>query len=94
MQQFLIFVISLSALLLGARLLTDSARYMAKAAGVSEFVIGATIVAFGTSLPELASSIFAMLSGHPGLVVGNVIGPMLPTSVWLWDWQACSFPST
>ena len=74
MQQFLIFVISLSALLLGARLLTDSARHMAKAAGVSEFVIGATIVAFGTSLPELASSIFAMLSGHPGLVVGNVIG--------------------
>jgi cation:H+ antiporter len=74
MQQILIFAVSLSALLLGARLLTDSARHMAKAAGVSEFVIGATIVAFGTSLPELASSIFAMLSGHPGLVVGNVIG--------------------
>lgn len=74
MLQFLIFVFSLSALLLGAKLLTNSARHIAKVAGVSEFVIGATVVAFGTSMPELASSIFAMLSGHPGLVVGNVIG--------------------
>ncbi|MBN1236198.1 MAG: calcium/sodium antiporter [Methanotrichaceae archaeon] len=74
MEQSLIFVFSLSALLLGAKLLTNSARHIAKVAGVSEFVIGATIVAFGTSMPELASSIFAMLSGHPGLVVGNVIG--------------------
>lgn len=74
MLQFLIFVFSLSALLLGAKLLTNSARHIAKVAGVSEFVIGATVVAFGTSMPELALSIFAMLSGHPGLVVGNIIG--------------------
>ena len=74
MLQFLIFVFSLSALLLGAKLLTNSARHIARVAGVSEFVIGATVVAFGTSMPELASSIFAILSGHPVLVVGNVIG--------------------
>ena len=74
MLQFLIFVFSLLALLLGAKLLTNRARHIAKVAGVSEFVIGATVVAFGTSMPELASSIFAILSGHPGLVVGNVIG--------------------
>jgi len=74
MLEYLIFLFSLSALLLGARLLTNSARHMAKAAGISEFVIGATVVALGTSLPEMASSILAMLSGHPGITVGNVLG--------------------
>jgi len=74
MLEYLIFVLSLSSLLLGAGLLTNSARHIAKIAGISEFVIGATVVAFGTSLPELASSIQAMLSGHPGIVVGNVLG--------------------
>lgn len=77
MIEFLIFVLSLPVLYYGARLLTDGARALAKAAGVSEFVIGATVVAFGTSLPELASSAFAMISGHPGIVVGNVIGSNL-----------------
>ena len=77
MIEFLIFVLSLPVLYYGARLLTDGARALAKAAGISEFVIGATVVAFGTSLPELASSALAMLSGHPGIVVGNVIGSNL-----------------
>ncbi len=74
MQEYLIFLISLSALLLGAKLLTNSARHIAKVAGVSEFVIGATVVAFGTSCRSWPHPSFAMLSGHPGLVVGNVIG--------------------
>jgi len=74
MLEYLIFFLSLLALFLGAKLLTDSARQIARAAGVSEFVIGATIVAFGTSLPEMASSIIAMLSGHPSIVVGNALG--------------------
>ncbi len=77
MLEYLIFLISLVGLYIGARLLTESARHMARAAGVSEFVIGSTVVAFGTSLPELASSISAMLSGHPGIVVGNVLGSNL-----------------
>lgn len=77
MIEFLIFLVSLPVLYFGARLLTDGARALARAAGISEFVIGATVVAFGTSLPELASSATAMLSGHPGIVVGNVIGSNL-----------------
>jgi cation:H+ antiporter len=77
MIQFLIFLASLLALYYGARLSTDSARHLARSAGISEFVIGATVVAFGTSLPELASSAFAMLSGHPAIVAGNVIGSNL-----------------
>jgi cation:H+ antiporter len=74
MLDYITLFFSLFALYLGAKLLTEGARHLAKVANVSDFVIGVTIVAFGTSLPELASSIFAMLSGHPGIVVGNVLG--------------------
>jgi cation:H+ antiporter len=74
--EFLIFVVSLVALYYGAKFMTDGATHVAKVLGISEFVIGATVVAFGTSLPELASSIIAMVTdgGYPGIVVGNVIG--------------------
>ena len=74
MVDYITLFFSLFALYLGAKLLTEGARHLARVANVSDFVIGVTIVAFGTSLPELASSIFAMLSGHPGIVVGNVLG--------------------
>ncbi|MHC1632046.1 MAG: calcium/sodium antiporter [Methanotrichaceae archaeon] len=74
--EFFIFALSLVSLYYGAKFITDSAVHFAKVLGVSEFVIGATIVAFGTSLPELSASLIAMLegSGHPEIVVGNVLG--------------------
>jgi cation:H+ antiporter len=71
---FLIFAASLVALYYGAKYLTDAAVHMAERAGVSDFIIGATIVSFGTTLPEISSSVLAMLEGHPGIVVGNVLG--------------------
>lgn len=74
MIEYITFTLSLLALYYGAKLLTMGAKHIAEYAGISEFVIGATIVALGTSLPELGSSVFAMFSGHPGIVVGNVIG--------------------
>jgi cation:H+ antiporter len=77
MIEFLIFLLSLPALYFGARFLTNGSRELARVVGISEFVIGATVVAFGTSLPELASSALAMLSGYPEVVVGNVIGSNL-----------------
>jgi len=63
----------------GAKFITEGAAGIAKALGISEFVVGATIVAFGTSLPELAASVFAMEigGGHPGIVIGNVLGSNL-----------------
>lgn len=63
----------------GAKFITDGATGIAKALGISEFVVGATIVAFGTSLPELAASVSAMEmgGGHPGIVIGNVLGSNL-----------------
>ena len=51
-----------------------AAASIAKRAGVSEFVIGLTLVAIGTSLPEYISAIFASLKGESGLIMGNIIG--------------------
>lgn len=61
-------------ILLGASFLTDGASSVAKRWGVSELVIGLTIVAFGTSAPELAISVLSAIDGNAGLAVGNVVG--------------------
>jgi cation:H+ antiporter len=61
-------------LVVGARLLVDSAVTMARWWGISELVIGLTVVAVGTSLPEIATSIVAVLRGERDIAVGNAIG--------------------
>jgi len=61
-------------LILGARLMVDASVGIARAFGVSEAVIGLTIVAIGTSLPELAASVAAALKGARDIAIGNVIG--------------------
>ncbi len=70
----IIFVISLLAVVKGADITTESAIRIAKQYGVSEFLIGLTIIAFGTSLPELASSITAVLYNTPEMAVSNIMG--------------------
>ena len=67
-------VVGLGTLLIGAELLVDGAIGIAKILGVSEVVIGITIVAFGTSLPELAVSLASALKGEYGLAIGNIVG--------------------
>ena len=67
-------LVGLGTLLLGAELLVDGAIGIAKLLGVSEVVIGITIVAFGTSLPELAVSLASALKGEYGLAIGNIVG--------------------
>lgn len=64
----------LAVLSVGARWFVDAAVAMARALGVGEMTIGLTIVAAGTSLPELATTVIAGLRGHAGLAVGNVVG--------------------
>ncbi|MFZ8958307.1 MAG: sodium:calcium antiporter, partial [Paracoccaceae bacterium] len=66
--------LGLIGLPLGADLLIDSATEIARAFGVSEVVIGLTLVALGTSLPELATSVMAALRKHVDVALGNVIG--------------------
>ena len=64
----------LVTLLVGAELLVDGAIDVARMIGVSEVVIGIVLVAFGTSLPELAVSISGAMKGEYGMVLGNIIG--------------------
>ncbi|MEJ2298201.1 MAG: calcium/sodium antiporter [Woeseiaceae bacterium] len=67
-------IVGLGTLLIGAELLVDGAIGIAKLLGVSEVVIGITIVAFGTSLPELAVSVASAIKGEYGLAIGNIVG--------------------
>lgn len=73
-QQLGLIVVGLALLVLGANRLVDSAVAIAAYFGVSQLVIGLTIVAVGTSLPEVATSIVASLRGERDIAVGNVIG--------------------
>lgn len=66
--------LGLAGLVIGARLLVDSATTIAETFGVPEAVIGLTIVAVGTSLPELATSVIAAFRKHTEIAVGNVVG--------------------
>ena len=72
--QLLLIAAGLALLVLGSGWLVDSATAFAKAMGVSDLVIGLTIVAAGTSLPELATSILAALRGERDIAVGNAVG--------------------
>ncbi len=67
-------VIGLGTLLVGAELLVDGAIEIARAIGVSEVVIGITLVALATSLPELAVSAVSAIKGEYGLAIGNIVG--------------------
>ena len=68
------FLVGLGALVLGGQALVSGAIDLATLAGIPETVIGLTIVAIGTSLPELAASIAAALRGKSALALGNVVG--------------------
>ena len=71
---FLLVIAGLGALLLGGEGLVVGAARLARSWGVSPLAIGLTVVAFGTSAPELAVSVIAALEGTPAIAVGNVFG--------------------
>lgn len=73
-QAALMTLAGLVVLVIGARLLVDSATTIARTYGISEAVIGLTIVAVGTSLPELATSVVAALRKQTEIAVGNIVG--------------------
>ncbi|MHB1327672.1 MAG: calcium/sodium antiporter [Gemmatimonadales bacterium] len=70
-------IVGLAMLMLGSRWLVTSAVSIAEALGVSKLVIALTVVAAGTSLPEVATSVVASLKGERDLAVGNVVGSCL-----------------
>jgi cation:H+ antiporter len=73
-MQLLLIVVGLAALVFGSEYLVTAAISFAKAMGVSDLVIGLTIVAAGTSMPEVATSITAAIKGERDIAVGNVVG--------------------
>jgi cation:H+ antiporter len=73
-RDLLLITVGLLGLVIGAELLVRAAVSFARAAGVSELVIGLTIVSIGTSLPELATSVVAAIRREADIAVGNVVG--------------------
>ena len=73
-MDFVIFVIAMGVLIWGADLLINQSERIALKFNIPEFIIGATLVALGTSLPEMAASIAASMNGKPDIAVANVIG--------------------
>jgi cation:H+ antiporter len=72
--QLLLIAFGLAMLILGAHWLVQAAIVFAQWLGVSELVIGLTVVSIGTSLPEIATSIIAALRGQRDMAVGNIVG--------------------
>lgn len=73
-RQVLVALTGLVVLLVGGHLFVTAATGLARSWGMSERVVGLTIVAVGTSLPELATSLIAAVRGHSDIAVGNVVG--------------------
>ena len=90
----LLFVAGLVIILYGANLLTDGASALARRFNISELVIGLTIVALGTSLPEFVISLGAALQGSPGISLGNVIGSNIFNGLLILGVTALIFPVT
>lgn len=73
-MSFVIFVIAMGVLIWGADLIIDQSERIALKFNIPEFIIGATIIALGTSLPEMAASVAASVSNKPDIAIANVIG--------------------
>ena len=83
MSSALLIVAGLAGLLIGADLLVRGGVALASHLGVRPIVIGLTVVALGTSLPELAIGIDAVRQGSPGLAVGNIVGATLVSILFI-----------
>jgi cation:H+ antiporter len=73
-KDWVMLPLSITAVILGGHYLVSSASFLAQTAGISNWVIGVTIVAAGTSAPEMATSLAAVLKGKHGMSAGNLIG--------------------
>ena len=79
----LLLLVGLGLIVLGADWLVDGASAIARKAGVSEFVIGLTIVGFGTSCPELVVSLTGAIQGNADISIGNVVGSNIFNSLFI-----------
>lgn len=76
-MDFVIFIVAMGALIYGADFIIKESERIALHFNISHFVIGATLVAFGTSLPEMAASVMASAQGKSDMAVANVVGSVI-----------------
>lgn len=89
---FLSLPLGLALLVFGANWLVDGASALAKRLGISALAIGLTIVAFGTSAPELIVNLFASVSGNSDIAIGNVLGSNIANILLILGIAAAIFP--
>jgi len=94
LQTWLLFGVGLALLIAGAQLLVNGAATLARAFGISSLVIGLTVVAFGTSTPELAVTAQAAVEGRVDLAVGNVVGSNIFNVLFILGLSALIAPLT
>lgn len=87
-----LIAVGLAGLVLGGKLLVDNAVILARAVGLSEAVIGLTVVAVGTSLPELATSVVAAMRREIDIAVGNIVGSNIFNVFWILGLTASVVP--
>ncbi|MBY0316488.1 MAG: calcium/sodium antiporter [Bdellovibrionales bacterium] len=92
LMAILLIIGGLAALVIGGKLLVDNAIIFARFFGLSESVIGLTIVAIGTSLPEMATSIIATLKKEIDIAVGNIVGSNIFNVFWILGLSATIAP--
>ncbi len=92
MLTYVLFVVGFFILIKGADLLVDGASSIAKKFKISSLVIGLTIVAFGTSAPELAVNIFASASGSAEIAIGNILGSNIANILLILGISAMIYP--
>ena len=91
-RPLLVGVPGLLLLVTAGRLIVNGATGIAESFGISEFVVGATVVAVGTSVPELATAVLAKLRGHDEVSLGMLLGSNIFNGLWIVAVAAIIFP--
>ena len=91
-EEFLLLAAGVILLIAGAELLDRGASRLAAIAGISPLVIGLTVVAYGTSSPELAVSLKSAFAGQADIAIANLVGSNIFNVVFFWDFARRFFP--
>lgn len=92
MMDILLLILGLALILVGANYLVDGASAIAKKAGLSDFIIGMTIVGIGTSTPEMVVSFASAIKGNADIAVGNVVGSNIFNALMILGLTALFYP--
>ncbi len=92
LRDLLILAVGLAVIVFGAQIMVGSASQICLRYGVPPDVVAVTLVAFGTSLPEFVTAIASILKGHPGLLVGNIIGADILNILFVTGASAAAVP--